>query len=121
MQILTVEELRQIMDAGESFALVNVLAAEKFAETKIPGAENVPLESPDFVERVEKLAGGKSEPVVTYCASERCSASINAAKRLEEAGFANVYDFKGGAEAWQQSQAEAEHETPEPPRPAFRA
>jgi rhodanese-related sulfurtransferase len=41
-----------------------------------------------------------------YCASIDCHSSTDAAKKLDQAGFTNVYDYRGGAKAWHQDDAE---------------
>lgn len=100
MQQVTTEDLKKIQQTEEPFVLVNVLPAAKFAETEIPGAVNVPFEDPDFADRVAELAGGKDRSVITYCASEECPASTDAARKLEAAGFTDVFDYKAGAKGW---------------------
>lgn len=104
MKKMSIEELKSLRDRKQQFALINVLSAEKFAQTRIPGALNIPLDDANFVLRVEQAAGGKDRTVVTYCASNECAASTKAAERLEAAGFTNVFDYKAGAEAWQESE-----------------
>jgi rhodanese-related sulfurtransferase len=106
MNTLTARELRKMRDADEEFLLVNTLPADNFAATKIPGAINIAEQDADFVDRVEKKAGGKDKPVVVYCASMQCNSSTNGAEKLEQAGFTNVFDFEAGAEGWSQLNAE---------------
>ena len=103
MKKISTEELKDMRDRGDDFMLVNVLSAENFGKTRIPGAKNIPLEEPDFVGRVEDEMGGTGRTVVVYCASDSCPASTKAAEALEAAGFTSVFDYKGGAEAWQQA------------------
>jgi rhodanese-related sulfurtransferase len=101
MKTITTEGLKDLKEHNEQLTLVNTLAADAFQTTKIPGAVNVPLESDNFVARVEKEAGGKSKPVVVYCASQKCDSSEKAAQKLESAGFTAVSRYTGGAAAWQ--------------------
>ncbi len=35
--------------------------------------------------------------------SHSCKSSTQAAQKLEAAGFSNVYDYEGGAKAWQEA------------------
>lgn len=102
MKTITARELRKLRDASEEFLLVNTLPSDKFAATKLPGAVNISETDGDFVERVEKKAGGKDKMVVAYCANNRCSSSTNGAEKLDKAGFKDVYDFEDGAEGWRQ-------------------
>lgn len=103
MKTITAKELKDRRTRGDEFALINTLSKDSFAKTKIPGAMNIPLEDGDFVAKVEQAVGGKNEPVVVYCASEQCHSSTKAAEQLEQAGFSQVTDFEGGADAWKQS------------------
>ncbi len=61
------EELKQKLDRGDGFVLVETLGEEKFRHSHLPTAINLP---PD---RVGKLAGDllpdKSAEIVVYCAS----------------------------------------------------
>lgn len=100
MKTITARELRKMRDANEDFLLVNSLPAEYFAETKLPGAINVPEQDADFADRVEKRAGSKEKTVVVYCANLQCNSSTNAAEKLDKAGFKTVFDFEEGAEGW---------------------
>lgn len=101
MKTITTAELKALKFKNGGLALVNTLSAADFEGTKIPGAVNIPLESGDFVARVEQEAGGKAKPVVVYCASKECNSSENAAKKLESAGFTAVSRYTDGAAAWQ--------------------
>ena len=100
MKTITTDELKALKEQNGDLTLVNTLSAGAFEGTKIPGAVNIPLESGDFAARVEQEAGGKTNPVVVYCASEQCNSSEKAAKKLEAAGFTAVSRYTGGAAAW---------------------
>ena len=104
MRKLSTEELERLISGGESFVLINVLPADQFDATRIPGARNIPLEEPHFASRVGEAVGGKDKRIVVYCASEDCPASTKAAGQLEAAGFRNVFDYKEGAQGWDAEQ-----------------
>ncbi len=53
-KVISAQKLRKLRDAGEDFLLVNTLPTEAFADTKLPGAENIPQDSADFAAKVEK-------------------------------------------------------------------
>ena len=112
MQTMTVQQLKAMMDRNEDFTLINVLDREDFERSRIPGSENVPVSRDDFEDRVEELAGGKDAQIVVYCASFDCEASPKAAKKLDEAGFENVYDFEGGTKEWMRAGHEIERGSP---------
>jgi rhodanese-related sulfurtransferase len=103
MKTLNATDLDTMQQRGDDFLLVNTLDQDKFADTKIEGAVNIPLSSGDFVQRVEKQAGGKDQPVVVYCASKECHSSTKAAQQLDKAGFGKVYDFEDGAKGWKET------------------
>lgn len=107
MKTIDARDLKKMQDADETFLLVNTLSSEDFASTKIPGAVNIPQSSADFAEQVEKQSGGKEKTVVVYCASASCNSSTEGAKKLEQAGFTDVYDFEDGAEGWQKHEKAA--------------
>ena len=103
MQMMSLDELRQWRRQKKDFLFLNVLDAATFEAGHLPGSRNVPLGSSDFERQVERQAGRKDRPVVVYCASMTCDASTKAARRLEEAGFTVVHDFKGGMKTWQEA------------------
>jgi len=100
MQTLTTEQLDELRDRHADLVIINVLPAETYEKAHIPGSENIPLKDDDFLERAERALGDKDKPIVVYCANEQCDASPKAARKLEEAGFSEVYDYEGGTEAW---------------------
>ena len=101
MKALTTEELREMQRQDYPPIIINTLSPEDFKHTHIPESINIPQTADDFVEQAEQAAGGKDQPVVVYCASKQCDSSPKAAKKLEDAGFQQVYDYEGGAKAWQ--------------------
>lgn len=101
MQTIAYQQLKDLQER-DTATLINVLSSEHFEKTHIPGAINVPLENPDFVEEVRKIIGGKNEPVVVYCASYSCDKSRLAAVKLDQAGFSNIMCYEGGAKEWQE-------------------
>jgi rhodanese-related sulfurtransferase len=107
-KVISAQQLRKLRDAGEEFLLVNTLPTEHFADTKLPGAVNIPQEDADFAERVENKAGGKERTVVVYCANMQCDSSTQGAEKLVAAGFTDVYDFEAGAQGWKQAFNEKE-------------
>lgn len=104
MNTITHDELKSMLDRQDDFLLLNVLPIDLFDRGHIPGSINIPVESPDFLKEVEKLVHDKDEPIVTYCASFQCPASTDAAKKLADAGYKNVFDYKGGIKDWQEAQ-----------------
>jgi rhodanese-related sulfurtransferase len=102
MNTLTANELKSKHDQNGNLKVINTLSPELFEKTHIPDSINIPLENPEFVSEVEKIVK-KNEPVVVYCASLQCDSSTTAARKLEQAGFSQVFDFEGGAKEWEEA------------------
>jgi rhodanese-related sulfurtransferase len=101
MQTIDRDELKRMNETDhEDFVLINVLPREAFNEQHIRTSINIPVDSDDFADRVEAVAGGKHRKIVVYCANFDCDASPKAAEKLEAAGFEQVYDYAGGTEDW---------------------
>jgi rhodanese-related sulfurtransferase len=90
-----------------SATIINVLPAEYFEKTRIPGSINIPYENANFANEVEYVIGGKNLPLIVYCASETCDASKKAATKLDEVGFTDVMCYEGGAKEWNEKMPQA--------------
>ena len=62
---ITVDELKQRLDAGEDFTFIDVRNPHAWAEsdTMMPGAIRVPFD--EFEKHLSQIP--KSRPIVTYC------------------------------------------------------
>ncbi|MBI5643360.1 MAG: rhodanese-like domain-containing protein [Deltaproteobacteria bacterium] len=94
------EELKGMMDSGESFVLIDVLDKNDFDREHICGSINLPMtgiarEAPNLI--------GKDETVVVYCTGPACTASSIAAEKLESLGYKDIWKFAGGIEEWKQA------------------
>ena len=102
-KVITTGELKNAMDAGRTFLLIDVWAA---AHPWLPYAKSIPnigmpyppLNVPGALASV--TGGDKSTPLVFYCQGAACWESYNAALRAKNAGYANVYWYRGGVLAW---------------------
>lgn len=101
MHTLNRDNLKKLLDNQEPLYLVNVLGNREFSQAHIPGSQNVPVADKNFVQEVEQLTGDRDARIVVYCASFSCTASPNAASKLDHAGFTRVYDYEGGVKDWQ--------------------
>lgn len=108
MKTITTSALKDLQDSiSPDFHLINVLPAEQFAETLIPGSQNIPWNEPDFAGRVERALGDKDRPVTLYCGGPACTKSKQAAQQLEAAGFSGVQVYEGGAQVWKEQTQQA--------------
>ncbi|MBJ7277858.1 rhodanese-like domain-containing protein [Marinobacter salarius] len=101
MKSISRDDLKQMNETEhEDFVLINVLPRNAFNREHIRTSISVPVEEPSFLEQVEAVTGSKDRKIVVYCANFKCDASPKAAKKLEDAGFTEVYDYEGGTEDW---------------------
>lgn len=81
--------------------LVNVLDSASFKDAHIKG--NGAVESINVqMQELAKRAGewDKTVPVVAYCSNYFCMASGDAAEKLTELGFTDVYAYEAGMAEW---------------------
>jgi rhodanese-related sulfurtransferase len=64
---LSRDELKQKIDRGDKFVLVETLAPQTYHHAHLPGAINLP--SDEVSKRAESLLPDKSAEIVVYCAS----------------------------------------------------
>jgi rhodanese-related sulfurtransferase len=93
---ITVQELKQRLDAGEKIILVDVREAYEY-EDFILGGLQIPMS--EFADKLALLEAYKDNEIVLYCRVGPRSASMVAF--LKSNGFANPRNLKGGLEAWQ--------------------
>ncbi|MFC5995516.1 adenylyltransferase/sulfurtransferase MoeZ [Pseudonocardia hispaniensis] len=93
---ITATELKEMMDAGKDFALIDVREPHEYAIVSIPGSILIPKDRILSGEALSELPQGK--PVVLHCKSGGRSAEALAA--LHRAGFADAVHVGGGVLAW---------------------
>ena len=104
--VISVTDLKAKLDTGEDFVLLNALSVEYFAPKHIPKSINIP--TAEVGQRAEQEIPDKNTLVITYCAHEQCGASPQAASKLEDMGYTNVKEFKGGLKGWEEAGYEFE-------------
>jgi rhodanese-related sulfurtransferase len=92
------DQLRQKLESGETFVLVDALAPMSFAHSHLPGAINLPPEWVD--ERGPRRIPNRDTEVVVYCASSTCDSSVEVGERLIKLGYRNVLHYVGGKKDW---------------------
>src|ERR1700743_2538687 len=98
MQLITVEELKARLDAGENVNLVDVREPHENAEFNIGGIL-LPLGKVQTMQ-TESIDDLKDQEVIVYCRSGNRSGQ--AALMLEQMGFTNVTNVTGGMLAWRE-------------------
>ena len=101
-QTITREELKERMDRREDIQVVEVLAPDEYEQFHLPGAVNVPI-SDGFEENIGEAIPDRSTPVVVYCLDSDCGASPKAARKMDEMGYEEVYDYEAGKMDWKQA------------------
>lgn len=94
MKEITVQELKQLMDAKSNFQLIDVREQYEFDEVNING-ELIPMG--EVMDNAEKIA--KDKQVVVHCRSGKRSASVIQALESQK-GYTNLYNLKGGILAY---------------------
>jgi|SRR5476651_1217990 len=93
MKEVSVQELKEKMDNGEDFQLIDVREDFEY-ETSNIGGLLIPLGG--ILIEADKVE--KDKPVIVMCRSGKRSAA--AIMQLEQQGFTNLYNLKGGILAW---------------------
>lgn len=99
MKTISREQLRRGLENDEFAAVIEVLDPEHFDEFHLPGAINIPV-GDDFENAVQAAVPDKSAAVVVYCQDEDCPASPTAARKMDELGYEQVYDYEAGKIDW---------------------
>jgi rhodanese-related sulfurtransferase len=94
MKEISVQELKEKLDSGEDFQLIDVREDFEY-ETSNIGGQLIPLGG--ILIEADKI--DKNKPVVVMCRSGKRSAA--AIMQLEQQGYTNLSNLKGGILAWQ--------------------
>ncbi len=93
MKEVTVQELKEMMDRNDEFQLIDVREPFEYEVSNLNGV-NIPLAG--IVIEADKL--DRDKPVIIQCRSGKRSAQ--AVMLLEQQGFDNLANLKGGILAW---------------------
>lgn len=84
--------------------LLDVRTPNEYENGHIHGAKNIDINSADFDEQIGNL--DPSKPVYVYCRSG--GRSSNAMRKMQQAGFVEIYNLNGGIIAWENAGKEVE-------------
>ncbi|WP_132055208.1 rhodanese-like domain-containing protein [Pseudocnuella soli] len=96
MKSITVEQLKEKLDAGEKINLIDVREPNEYAEANL-GGQLVPLGKIQTMQ-IEELEDLKDEPVIVHCRSGK--RSMMACMVLDQVGFKDTYNLEGGILEW---------------------
>ncbi|AEW92771.1 MULTISPECIES: rhodanese-like domain-containing protein [Streptomycetaceae] len=94
---ITRDEVKRKIDGGK-VTVVEALPASYYEQAHLPGALNLPHDEVDKL--APELIPDKAAEVIVYCANSPCQNSGIAARRLDELGYTNVYEYDEGKDDW---------------------
>lgn len=94
MRLISLHALKDKMESGESFRLVNALDPPNYQAIHLPGSLNIYTK-----EGILHLLNPEEE-IVVYCTNVGCNRSIILYQLLEALGYRNIFRFAGGIEEW---------------------
>ena len=93
-----IDEVKQKLDAGDQFLLVDVREESEFAKVHLPGAIHL---GKGVIERdIEARIPDVNAPIILYCGGGFRSAI--AADNLQKMGYTNVFSMEGGVRGWRE-------------------
>ena len=93
-----VDEVKEKLDRGEEFMLIDVREESEFAKDHLPGAIHL---GKGVIERdIEGRVPDLNTPMVLYCGGGFRSAM--AADNLQKMGYTNVISMDGGVRGWRE-------------------
>jgi rhodanese-related sulfurtransferase len=95
---LTASGLQDKMKSSWHGIVIEVGAKSAYMHEHILGAINIPENQIGTLAPI--VLPDPQVPIVTYCGSTECTASMSAAKQFKALGYAEVYDFWGGLKTW---------------------
>lgn len=93
--MITVQNLKQKKENRDSFFLLDVRDYHEYLVSNVDGY-HIPYD--DLDNRLDEIDDYKEVELIVMCRSG--NTSIDACKKLMEAGFKNVMSLKGGMKRW---------------------
>ena len=98
IQETNVDEVKNKMDRGEKFLLIDVREESEFAKDHLPGAVGL---GKGIIERdIEQRVPDVNTPMILYCGGGFRSAL--AADNLQKMGYTKVISMDGGIREWRE-------------------
>ena len=98
-QLLDVKAFDTRMTSTKDKIVLDVRTNDEYNQGHLENAVMIDYYEPDFKQRLAKL--DKAKPVFVYCAAG--ARSEGAAQALVDLGFKQVYDLRGGMNAWKKA------------------
>ncbi len=97
MELISRDELKEKLDRGDDFKLVNALDEFAFQAKHIPGSLNI-----STPEACKELLDPDDE-IVVYCSGPTCRVSVDEYNVLKANGYTNVCRYAGGILDWEEA------------------
>lgn len=94
-KLLNSAQYKQVISENE-VTIIDVRTPAEYQNGHIENAQNINVQSGDFKAKMENF--DREKPIYIYCRSG--SRSAHAGRILEEMGFKEIYDLKGGILSW---------------------
>ena len=108
VKLVTAEQARDLQAKGAP--MIDTRVAAEYSEKTVKGAVSVPYKEKSAKETgfdpkadsfdLGKLPGDKAAPVVMFCNAGECWKSYKAAVVARDAGYKQIYWFRGGMPEW---------------------
>lgn len=95
---ISVDELKQRLDAGQPLRLVDIRPAWERRIADLPDVGQLHIPMDELASRIDELDA--DEPVVVYCRSG--SRSERVVRYLLDSGHETVFNLEGGVLAWRE-------------------
>jgi rhodanese-related sulfurtransferase len=99
VEIITREELVEKLENEDAVILLAVFSKTDFEEGHIQGSISMPY-GKEFVSIVQKSVKDKDADIVLYGHAKEDRDALNAAKKLEDAGYSNILVYEAGLNDW---------------------
>lgn len=93
-----VAKVDELIKSGK-YTVIDVRTKEEYDAGHIKGALNIDYYNDGFEEQIESQLKDKNKPYIVYCRSGM--RSLYSAQILEDLGYTDVTNMKGGFLAWQ--------------------
>ena len=93
---IDVNSVKDLLDSGENFLLVDCREPDEYAVARIDGAKLLPMnETPS---RLQELEPYRHKRIVVHC--HHGGRSLQVTQWLRTQGFGNVQNMTGGIDTW---------------------
>src|SRR6266436_4675500 len=93
---LDVQSVKQMLDSGEKFVLLDCREPSEVATAKIAGTLHIPMR--EIPARIAELEPQKTGRIVVHC--HHGGRSLRVTQYLRQQGFTQVQNMAGGIDAW---------------------